>query len=104
MQNMAFREERVPPDDRNECFHLVVSDLASLIDHVAASIKLIETAQAQSEPPEALPADIIVLDDVTPLYAQAGAALDGCNASLRAALQFFVENTPVEDTPAAARG
>jgi hypothetical protein len=93
MLNVTAGDEVVPPDDRDEGFYMVVSDLVSLIDRVQSSIKLIETAQAQQA--TALPelTDVIVLDDVTPLYARASAALDACNASLSAALQFLIEST-----------
>jgi len=93
MQNATVRDEVVPLDDRDEGFYMVVSDLVSLIDRVQASIKLLEAAQAQQGPADPELADVIVLDDVTPLYAQASAALDACNASLGAALQFLIEST-----------
>ena len=94
MQNALAGDEVVPLDDRDEGFYMVVSDLVSLIDRVKASIKLIEAAQAQQGPSDPELADVVVLDDVTPLYAQASAALDACNASLSAALQFLIESTP----------
>ena len=93
MQNATAGDEVVPLDDRDEGFYMVVSDLVSLIDRVQASMKLIETAQAQQAPAATELADVVVLDDVTPLYAQASAALDACNASLGAALQFLIEST-----------
>ena len=92
MQN-ATTEDVVPLDDRDESFYMVVSDLVSLIDRVQTSIKLVETAQAQPVDTDAELADLVVLDDVTPLYAHASAALDACNASLTAALQFLIEST-----------
>ena len=86
---MLFRNATggaVPPDHRDEGFHKLVTDRVSLIDRVQASIKLIEIAQGQPATPDAeLPT---VLDDVKPLHAQASAALDACQASLGAALQF----------------
>jgi hypothetical protein len=93
MQNVTAGDEAVPLDDRDEGFYMVVSDLVSLIDHVQASIELIETAQAQQVTADTELADVVVPDDVTPLYAQASAALDACNASLSAALQFLIEST-----------
>jgi hypothetical protein len=93
LQNATVRDAQVPLDDRNEGFHFVVSDLVSLIDRVQASIQLIETAQAQEDGADGELGDIIVLDDVTPLYAKASAALDACNARLSAALQFLTEST-----------
>jgi hypothetical protein len=93
MLNVAAGDEMVPLDDRDGGFHMVVSDLVSLIDRVQASIKLIERAQAQQATAETELADVVVLDDVTPLYAQVSSALDACNASLGAALQFLIEST-----------
>lgn len=93
MPNATAGHEAVPLDDRDEGFYMVVSDLVSLIDRVQASIKLIETAQAQHGTAETELGDVVVLDDVTPLYAEASAALDACNASLSAALQFLIEST-----------
>lgn len=90
MQNAKAAHVAVPSEDRNDCFCLIVSDLVSLIDHVQASIKLIEAAKALDYVGNQEFADIVVLDDVTPLYVQAGAALDACNKSLSAALQFLL--------------
>ena len=56
-------------------------------------MKMVETAQARPVQTDAELADIVVLDDVTPRRAQASAALDPCNASLTAALQFWIEST-----------
>lgn len=92
MQNAKAGEVAVPSEDRNDSFYLIVSDLVSLIDHVQASIKLIETAKAQECAGNQEFADIVVLDDVTPLYTRAGAALDACSSSLGAALQFLLES------------
>jgi len=67
-----------------------VSELAALLDHVQRSIKAIEIAiarDASSKSSEHVD-DVVVLDDVTPRYAKASAALNTCNASLDAALQF----------------
>jgi hypothetical protein len=80
MQNATIRDV-VPLDDRDQGFCRVVSDLVSPIDRVQASMNLVETAQAQPVHTDAERADIIVPDDVTPLYAQASAAPDACNGS-----------------------
>jgi hypothetical protein len=86
-------DAQVPLDDRDEGFHLVVSDLVSPIDRVQAIIQLIKTAQAEKGGADGELGDVIVLDDVSPLYAKASAALDVCDASLSAALQFLIEST-----------
>ncbi len=91
MQSAKSGGAAVPSQVREDSFYLIVSDLVSLIDHVQASIKLIESAKAQGAAGDQEFADVVVLDDVTPLYAQASAALDACNLSLGAALQFLLD-------------
>jgi hypothetical protein len=95
MPRAAAGDVAVPLADRDEGFYMVVSDLVSLIDRVQASIKLLETAKALEANGDPEWTDIFVLDDVTPLYAQAGAALAVCNASLGGALQFLIESKGV---------
>lgn len=51
---------------------------------------LLETGLAQGDP--AGSADIFVLDDVTPRYATANAALNACRAGLGHALQCLSES------------
>jgi len=93
MQNVLIGDQPVPPKHGNAGFCMVMSDLVSLIDRVKVSIKLIEAAQAQHDMTDPGLADVVVLDDVTPLYAYAGATLDACNTSLSAVLQFLNEST-----------
>ena len=85
MQNVLVGDQLVPPKHGNAGFCMVMSDLVSL--------KLIEAAQAQPDITDPELADVVVLDDITPLYAHAGAALDACNTSLSAVLQFLSEST-----------
>jgi len=85
MQNVLVGDQLVPPKHGNAGFCMVMSDLVSL--------KLIEAAQAQHDITDPELADVVVLDDITPLYAHAGAALDACNTSLSAVLQFLSEST-----------
>jgi hypothetical protein len=94
MQNAEADDAAVPSADRNDSFYLTVSDLVSLIDHVQPSIRLIKAATAQDCAGNQEFVEIVVLDDVTPLYTQAGAALGACNASLSAALRFLLETKP----------
>jgi prophage antirepressor-like protein len=77
LQNATVQDAQVPLDDRDEGFHFVASDLVSLIDRVQASIQLIETAQAQEDGADGELGDIIVLDDVTPLYPPSTPAMRG---------------------------
>ncbi len=94
MQYAASINVAVQPDDRNDAYDLIVSDLASLIEHVQASLQAIERtiAQEASLGNEDPTTDIFVLDDVTPRYAKAGAALKACDADLGAALDFLLDS------------
>jgi hypothetical protein len=87
-------------DDRNDADHSVVSELVSLIKHVRASMKLVESAIAM-EPTLSAPgtsANVVVLDDVTPRYQNARAALNTCTTSLEVTLHLL------RDTKAAPHG
>ena len=94
MQNAADGGIVIEPEDRNDAYHSVVSDLVSLIDHVQASLTLIESAIAREisgGSPETS-ANVIVLDDVTPPYMKATAALRACDANLAIALQSLLDS------------
>jgi hypothetical protein len=84
-------------DDRDDMYQAVVADLASLIERVQASLTLIESAVAReaSAAFQEMAANVIVLDDVTPRYLEACAALRACDASLGMALNFLCE--PISD-------
>ena len=71
-----------------------MSDLVSLLGNVQASLKLIELAVASETSPGNHDAalNVIVLDDVTPRYAQASAALKACDASLGTTLHFLLDS------------
>jgi hypothetical protein len=70
MHNAAGDRVEIEPGDRNDTYLEVVSDLVALIDHVRASLKLIEraTAQEASLGNQEVCGNVIVLDDVTPRY------------------------------------
>ena len=92
MQAAAGGEVSNPSSDRNDGHHSIVSDLVSLIGHVQAGIKLLEAAiarEAASCKEEA--AGVFVLDDVTPHYVKANAALNACNAALGVALHHLLD-------------
>jgi hypothetical protein len=92
MQRALEQDASPAIDGRDDSFRSVVSDLVSLIGHVQASIELIETAIAResSQEREDDGGDVVVLDDVTPCYAAANAALLACNVSLSTALQSLL--------------
>lgn len=94
MPNAAGDGIEIQLDDQNRAYRWVVSDLVSLLGHVQASLKLIESAVASETFPDHHDAtsNIIVLDDVTPCYAKASAALKACDASLGIALHFLLDS------------
>jgi hypothetical protein len=87
------------PDDRNDAYHSVVSDLVSLIGHVQASLLLVEQAIAREASPGSQEADIIVLDDVTPPFVKATAALKACDVNLGNALRSLLDSKASEHHP-----
>jgi hypothetical protein len=93
MQNAAGHRASVQSDDRNDNYRAIVSDLVSLIAQVQASVRLIESAIAgeASLGNEETAANIVALDDVTPRYVKASAALHACNAGLGVALHILLD-------------
>jgi hypothetical protein len=80
MQNAASRAD--------DSFGVIVADLIALVEHVQASIDLIDGAisrEASLGEPDTN--NVIVLDDVTPQYLKASYALNTCSASLDTALK-----------------
>jgi hypothetical protein len=73
-------------------YRSVVSDLTSLIERVQTAIRQVEEAIACEVSPgnQALD-DVVVLDDVTPSYMKADAALNACSARLGAALHVLLD-------------
>jgi len=79
MQNAANRTD--------DSFGVIVADPIALVEHVQASIDLIDGAisrEASLGEPDT--GNVIVLDDVTPQYLKASCALNTCSASLDTAL------------------
>jgi hypothetical protein len=93
MRNAAGGGSSVESNGRNDGRRAVVSGLVSLIEHVQASLKLIEAAIVRETPPgnEYLAANVVVLDDVTPCYIKVNAALNACNAGLGVALHLLLD-------------
>jgi hypothetical protein len=78
--------------EANEGFGVIVSDLISLVEHVQASIRLIEgEMDRESSLGDGEAANVVVLDDVTPQYLKASYALHSCSASLDAALRSLID-------------
>ena len=95
MQNATDDGISLPPGDRNDYHHAIVSDVVSLIEHIRASVRLIEAAIASEASPgdEEIAGDVVILDDVTPRLVQANAALIACSAGLGAALRLLDART-----------
>ena len=84
MQNAASSAS-AQSGGRNDSYRAVVSDLEALIQQVQASIKLIETAMVGESPlgNEEIAASVVILDDVTPRYIRAAAALSSSTSRIR---------------------
>ena len=94
MQNAIDGGIDIQPGDRNDACGSVVSELAALVEHVQASLKLIESAiagEVSSGNPDAS-SNIVVLDDVTPCYAKASEVLKACDAGLGTILHFLLDS------------
>jgi hypothetical protein len=101
MQNPHGGGIAIEPDDRNDAYRSVVSDVISLIEHVQASVRLIEQeiARETASGGQENSTNVIVLDDVTPPYVRATAALRACDANLAIALHSLLDsNTPEHGT------
>jgi hypothetical protein len=89
MQNAADHA-LVPSGDPSDSYFAIISNLGSLVEQVGAVVKLIDSviASEASTGNQDLAANIVVLDDVTPRYVRANAALRTCNAGLGVALHL----------------
>jgi hypothetical protein len=92
MQNTADHIS-AQPDNRTDGCSSIISNLGSLVEQVHANMKLIETAIASETALDQSQADasIVVLDDITPRYVRANAALNASRAGLGLALHLLDE-------------
>ena len=94
MQKTVEHDGSAPADGPLDGLGAIVGDLICLIEHVQSSIAAIEAEVAReqlcSNPENA--GNVIVLDDVTPRYARASAALNACRANLTTALHVLADN------------
>jgi hypothetical protein len=95
MRNAVGGGVSVPSEARTDGDQSIVSDLMTLIVHIKRSMDLLETAIAREAASDGHdPAsNIVILDDVTPRYLTANAALASCSAGLGAALHALLDNT-----------
>jgi hypothetical protein len=105
MQNTADHSS-VQSDNRNDCYSSIISNLGSLVEQVRANMKLIESAIAgeASLGNQEIAANIVVLDDVTPRYVRANAALNACNVGLGIVLDLLRDIRSSKQEPAEAEG
>ena len=93
------RRRRTAAHDQNAAYRAVVSDLVSLIEYVQSSLRLIEQTIARETSPEMTPGspesstNIIVLDDISPHYIKADAALHACDVNLGIALRSLLDSS-----------
>ncbi|WFU17208.1 hypothetical protein [Bradyrhizobium sp. CB3481] len=91
MQHVAAGLAQAP--DQNDADRAVVSDLVSMIEHVQSSLRLIEQTIAGEMSiggPESS-TNVIVLDDVSPRYMKAAAAVQACDVNLGIALRALLD-------------
>jgi hypothetical protein len=81
----------VQSDNRSDGYSSIISSLGSLVEQVRANMELIESAIAgeASLGIQEAAADVAVLDDITPCYVKANAALSACNAGLGVVLHLL---------------
>jgi hypothetical protein len=93
MHNVPDGRVSAPSEGRDDIINSIAFDLNTLITHVQASMEAIEAVIAQEafSHDENIADNMIVLDDVTPRYLSANAALSVCNVKLGAALQFVLD-------------
>jgi hypothetical protein len=101
MQNAAGDGVAQAPRSQDAAYRAVVSDLVRLIEHVQNSLRLIERTIARETSRETSPktspgspessTNIIVLDDVSPRFMKAAAALQACNVNLGIALRSLLD-------------
>ena len=102
MQNAAGDGVALAAYDQNATCRAVVSDLVSLVEHVQKSLRLIEQTIARETSLETSPemtpgspessTNIIVLDDISPRYMKADAALQACDVRLGIALRSLLDS------------
>jgi hypothetical protein len=92
MQRAAADGLARAPHDQNDAYRAVVADLVNLSEHIQSSLRLIERTIAAKIPigsPESS-TNVIVLDDVSPRYMKAAAAVQACDVNLGVALRSLL--------------
>jgi urease accessory protein UreH len=91
MENVAGIAVSAQSEGRSDSHGSIVLKLASLIQHIQQTNALIESAiiRAAAVADMEISATLVVLDDITPGYVKARAALKSCEAGLELALQSW---------------
>jgi len=94
MQNAEGGDASFQFNDRDYSYRSIVSDLVSLIEHMQASMKMLEGAIARELPlaDQEIGDNVIVLDDITPCYLKANAALHALAIASAAGAHFVRVN------------
>ena len=94
MQNAEGGSVSARSNDRHDSFGSIVLEIVSLLERVQAIAELVESAIAIESPRghREIAANVVVLDDVTPRYLNARAALNTCNASLEVTLHLLLDS------------
>jgi hypothetical protein len=95
MRNVALDSLAARHESPNEGIRSAVSDLVSIVEQVQSSMRAIEAAivrEAASNNPQP-DSSIVILDDLTPRYLEAIAALSACDVKLGLALEFLLDAT-----------
>lgn len=93
MQRATGNGASIQSDGRNDDHHSIVSELVSLIEHIQAGTELLEAALARESAlgNQEAATNVVILDDVTPRYVKANAALNACSAGLGVALHLLLD-------------
>jgi hypothetical protein len=96
MQNAASTDPQSAI--RNDSHHSIVANLVSLIEHLDTSSRVLELAIVRETAhggPD-VHEDTVILDDITPCYLSANAALNACHAGLAVALHGLLGAHPTK--------
>jgi hypothetical protein len=99
MQNATGDGVVLAAHDQNATYRAVISDLVILVEQVQKSLRLIEQTIVRETSPEMTPGgpesstNVIVLDDISPRFMKADAALQACDVNLGIALRSLLDSS-----------
>lgn len=94
MHNTAGDGVAQASHDQNAAYRAVVSDLVGLAEQIQSCLRLIERMIAGETSPGSpeSSADVVVLDDISPRYSKAVAAVQACDVNIAVALQCLLDS------------